>query len=124
ERRAFSSAKLLNLRLTHLSIHPPAMRHSALDFVVSQWKTLELVVIPDLAGKTVVVIEANTGLGFEAAEHFARMGPGKLILGCRSEARGSAALEKLKQDTGYATAKLWIIDLADFASVTLFADRF
>ncbi|CAK5267270.1 unnamed protein product [Mycena citricolor] len=100
------------------------MRYSALDFLISQWKTQGPVVTTDLVGKTVIVIGANTGLGFEAAKHFARMNPGKLILGCRSQARGSAALEKLKQDTGCATAELWLVDLADFASVTSFADRF
>ncbi|CAK5283297.1 unnamed protein product, partial [Mycena citricolor] len=67
------------------------MRYSALDFLISQWKTPGPVVTTDLAGKTVIVIGANTGLGFEAAKHFARMNPGKLILGCRSQARGSAA---------------------------------
>jgi retinol dehydrogenase-12 len=30
----------------------------------------------------------------------------------------------LSEDTGYQTAELWIIDLADFASVKSFADRF
>jgi NADP-dependent 3-hydroxy acid dehydrogenase YdfG len=30
----------------------------------------------------------------------------------------------LSEDTGYQIAELWIIDLADFASVKSFADRF
>ena len=30
----------------------------------------------------------------------------------------------LSEDTGYQSAELWIIDLADFASVKSFADRF
>ena len=45
----------------------------------------------DLSGKTVVVIGANVGLGFEAAKHFARMNPDRIILGCRSKERGEAA---------------------------------
>jgi NAD(P)-dependent dehydrogenase (short-subunit alcohol dehydrogenase family) len=31
---------------------------------------------------------------------------------------------ELKAETGYSKAELWIIDLADFASVKHFADRF
>lgn len=46
----------------------------------------------DLSGKTVIVLGANVGLGFEAAKHFARMNPGKLILACRSQEKGEAAL--------------------------------
>ena len=30
----------------------------------------------------------------------------------------------MSEDTGYRNAELWIIDLADFASVKSFADRF
>lgn len=47
----------------------------------------------DLSDKVVIVLGANTGLGFEAAKHFATMNPGKLILACRSPERGSVALE-------------------------------
>ncbi|KAJ7461186.1 hypothetical protein FB451DRAFT_1269156, partial [Mycena latifolia] len=52
------------------------------------------------------------------------MNPGRLILACRSEIKGQAAVEKLKAATGYAMAEVWLIDLADFASVRRFADRF
>ncbi|KIL71076.1 hypothetical protein M378DRAFT_6914 [Amanita muscaria Koide BX008] len=82
------------------------------------------VVSVDLTGKTVVVIGANTGLGFEASKHFARMNPGRLILGCRDSGRGTAALSRLKEETGYDGAELWLIDLADFASVKSFADKY
>ena len=47
----------------------------------------------DLTGKTVIVIGANTGLGFETAKHLAMMNPAKLILGCRSKEKGEAALQ-------------------------------
>ena len=47
----------------------------------------------DLTGKTVVVIGANVGLGFEAAKHFAAMNPKRLVLGCRSQEKGQAALQ-------------------------------
>ncbi|CAK5267280.1 unnamed protein product [Mycena citricolor] len=99
------------------------MRFTTLDFIIAQWSPQHPVVKADLAGKTVVVIGANTGLGFEASKHFAQMNPGRLILGCRSERKGKDAVEKIKNETGIS-AELWLIDLADFASVSAFADRF
>ncbi|KAJ7483266.1 hypothetical protein FB451DRAFT_960393, partial [Mycena latifolia] len=78
----------------------------------------------DLTGKTVIVLGANTGIGFEAAKYFARMNAGRVILACRSQAKGQAAVDKIKAATGYEKAELWLIDLADFASVRHFADKF
>ncbi|KAJ6618970.1 hypothetical protein B0H10DRAFT_2164030 [Mycena sp. CBHHK59/15] len=93
-------------------------------FIKGQFTKPRPVVKADLTGKTVVVLGANTGLGFEATKHFATMNPGRLILACRSQSKGQAAVEKLKAATGYAKAELWIIDLADFASVKQFAEKF
>ena len=45
-----------------------------------------------LTGKTVVVVGANTGIGYEAAKHFASMNPDRLIMACRSQERGNAAV--------------------------------
>ena len=46
----------------------------------------------DLTGKTVMVVGANTGIGFETAKHFAQMNPKRLILACRSEKKGLDAI--------------------------------
>ncbi|KAJ6616967.1 hypothetical protein B0H10DRAFT_2434660 [Mycena sp. CBHHK59/15] len=100
------------------------MRLTLWDFIKNQFKKQPPVAKADLTGKTVVVLGANTGLGFEAAKHFATMNPGRLILACRSPNKGQAAIEKLKAATGYAKAELWIIDLADFDSVKHFTDKF
>ncbi|KAH9479738.1 Short chain dehydrogenase FGM9 [Psilocybe cubensis] len=78
----------------------------------------------DLSGKTVVLVGANSGIGFEAAKHFARMGPQRLILGFRSAERGEEAVASISKDTGYTTIESWTIDLASFASVNAFAERF
>jgi retinol dehydrogenase 12 len=56
------------------------------------WK-VEPVVRVDLTGKTVVVVGANVGLGFEAAKHFASMNPKRLVLACRSQEKGQAAVD-------------------------------
>jgi FlaA1/EpsC-like NDP-sugar epimerase len=71
------------------------MRVSFWDFVKDQWRKQQPVVKVDLAGKTVLVLGANTGLGFEATKHFATMNPERLILACRSQSRGQAALESM-----------------------------
>ena len=68
-------------------------RVSFFKFVQDQWCKVAPVEHVDLSGKTVVVIGANVGLGFEAAKHFASMNPNRLVLGCRSQERGQAALQ-------------------------------
>lgn len=80
--------------------------------------------VADLTGKTIVVTGANTGMGLEAAKHFARMNPTRLILACRSEERGNAALSTIKETTGCQTAELWLLDLSKFSSVIAFANKF
>ncbi|KAJ7078774.1 hypothetical protein C8R44DRAFT_910112 [Mycena epipterygia] len=100
------------------------MRFTFWDFVKHQFATLEPVLKEDLTGKTVIISGANTGIGLEAAKHFATMSPGRLILACRSESKGQVAVEQLTAATGYTRAELWIIDLASFSSVKQFADRF
>jgi NAD(P)-dependent dehydrogenase (short-subunit alcohol dehydrogenase family) len=67
------------------------MRRGAWDFVMDQFTTQQPVVKADLTGKTIIVLRANTGLGFEAAKHFATMNPRRLILASRSQNRGQAA---------------------------------
>ena len=68
------------------------MKLSFFDFLREQLTTVPPVEHEDLSGKTVVVIGANIGLGFEAAKRFARMNPDRIILGCRSKERGEAAV--------------------------------
>lgn len=49
-------------------------------------------VTTDLSGKTVIIVGANTGIGLEAAKHFAMMNPSRLILACRNQIKGAAAV--------------------------------
>ncbi|KAJ6540465.1 hypothetical protein B0H19DRAFT_1175721 [Mycena capillaripes] len=100
------------------------MRRKLWDFVRDQYARQPSVCKADLTGKTIVVLGANTGLGFEAAKHFGTMNPGRLVLACRSQSRGQAAMEELNAATGYSKAELRIIDLADFKSTIQFADKF
>ncbi|KAJ7461641.1 hypothetical protein FB451DRAFT_1404871 [Mycena latifolia] len=100
------------------------MQLSFWTFIKGQLFASPAVVTADLTGKTVIVLGANTGIGFESAKHFARMNAGRLILAYRSQSKGEAAVDKLKAATGYERAELWLIDLADFTSVRHFADKF
>jgi len=69
------------------------MQPTILNFIKDQFWTVEPVVRADLTGKTIVIIGANVGLGFEAAKHFASMNPKRLVLGCRSQEKGQAAVQ-------------------------------
>ncbi|KAJ7272442.1 short-chain dehydrogenase [Mycena rebaudengoi] len=99
-------------------------RMTLLSFIRDQREKRPPVERVDLTGKTVVVVGANAGLGFEATKHFATMNPGRLILACRSQIKGQEALDKLKTETKYTGGELWLLDLSDFASVRKFADKF
>ncbi|KAI0093039.1 short-chain dehydrogenase [Irpex rosettiformis] len=98
------------------------VRHGFLPFVIAQYTPIDPVLTTDLSGKSVIVTGANTGLGLEAAKHFARMGPARLILACRSEARGKVAAEELAIETSY-NAEVQLLDLSSFDSVKSFAKR-
>ncbi|KAF5361813.1 hypothetical protein D9756_002391 [Leucocoprinus leucothites] len=99
------------------------VKKSMLGFVCDQWAKVPPVTHGEVKDKTIVVVGANTGLGFEAAQHFARMGAGRLILACRNQDKGEAAIRRLEEATGYSKAELWLLDLADFSSVSAFGDK-
>jgi hypothetical protein len=58
----------------------------------AQWTLLPLHRV-DLTGQTVMVTGSNVGLGLEAAKHFARMNPKRLVMAVRNRAKGEKALE-------------------------------
>jgi len=93
---------------------------------VDQWTTVPAVsqYEVDLTGKTVIITGANTGLGLAAAKHFARLGPQRLIIGCRNSQKASAAVTSIREETGYIRSEAWPLDLASFASIRAFVDRF
>jgi retinol dehydrogenase 12 len=68
-------------------------KHNIFDFLWHKLRPVPPIVKKDLSGKNVLVIGANTGIGFEAAKHFASMNPAHLYLGCRDEAKGQRAIE-------------------------------
>ncbi|XP_016308484.1 retinol dehydrogenase 12 isoform X1 [Sinocyclocheilus anshuiensis] len=75
-----------------------------------------------LNGKTAVVTGANTGIGKFIALDFARRGA-QVILACRSEARGTAALQEIRESTGNQNIHLRLLDTSSLDSVRKFAAR-
>jgi len=71
--------------------------------------------IPDLAGKTVIVTGANSGIGHAAAAELARAGA-TVVLAVRDQAKGEAAAATI---TG--TTEVRPLDLASLDSVRAFA---
>ncbi|CAJ1051517.1 retinol dehydrogenase 11 [Xyrichtys novacula] len=75
-----------------------------------------------LTGKTAIVTGANTGIGKFIALDFARRGA-RVIMACRSEARGMAALKEIREKSGNSNIHLQLVDLSSMESVRKFAER-
>jgi NAD(P)-dependent dehydrogenase (short-subunit alcohol dehydrogenase family) len=73
-------------------------------------------------GKRVIITGANSGIGYHTAATLAQRGA-EVVLACRNEQRGAAALARLRQEVPNAVLHLEPLDLASLASVHAFADR-
>ncbi|XP_040890575.1 retinol dehydrogenase 11 [Toxotes jaculatrix] len=73
-----------------------------------------------LKGKTAIVTGANTGIGKFIALDFARRGA-RVILACRSQEKGTAALKEIREKTGNSDVHLRLVDLSSLDSVRKFA---
>jgi NAD(P)-dependent dehydrogenase (short-subunit alcohol dehydrogenase family) len=85
-----------------------------------KWTTEQ---IPSQAGKIALVTGANSGIGYQAARELARHGA-HVLLGCRNEAKGRAALERLLREAPGASAEVVPLDMASLASIHSFATAF
>ena len=65
----------------------------------------------DMQGKVCVVTGANSGIGKEAALGLAQLGA-TVVLVCRSQERGAAALAEIKQRSGNDSVALLVADLS------------
>ncbi len=79
--------------------------------------------IPDQSGRTAVVTGANSGIGLAAARELARRGA-RVLLACRSEARGKEAEARIAAEVPGADVEFRALDLADLQSVRDFAAAF
>jgi len=68
-----------------------------------------------------LVTGGNTGLGYHAAEEFARRGAESIILACRNLSKGTEAAEKIKSLTGHQNVQVIQLDLANLENIRKFA---
>ncbi|KAH7065137.1 short-chain dehydrogenase/reductase [Macrophomina phaseolina] len=88
-----------------------------------------------LAGLTIIITGANTGLGLEAAIKCAQLGVARLILGVRDASKGEKVKKTIEQrakrrrristaePTGEVVVDVFHLDLMDFESVKHFAEK-
>ncbi|XP_054650062.1 dehydrogenase/reductase SDR family member 13-like [Dunckerocampus dactyliophorus] len=76
-----------------------------------------------LHGKTVIVTGSNTGIGKTTAIDLAKRGA-RVILACRSQQRGEAALKEIKSESGSNQVVFMQLDLGSLKSVRSFAETF
>ena len=78
--------------------------------------------IPNLMGRRALITGANSGIGYYAAVELAHNGA-HVLLGCREQAKGDAALARLRAANPRAHAEVVLLDLASLASVRAFAEE-
>ncbi len=76
-----------------------------------------------MTGKICIVTGANSGIGLETARGLAARGA-TVILACRNQQKGEAALAELKASTNNEDLHLMLVDLADMASIRTMAAAF
>ena len=90
----------------------------ALPVGMTGWTADEM---PTLEDETVVVTGANSGLGLEGTEAFARKGA-TVVMACRSVERGERAAAETREAVPDADLEVRRCDLADLESVETFAE--
>jgi NAD(P)-dependent dehydrogenase (short-subunit alcohol dehydrogenase family) len=76
------------------------------------------------SGQTIVITGSNTGLGKEAARHYARLGAKRLILAVRNLEKGEAAKKDIATTAAAGVEiQVWKIDMAQPSSIKAFATR-
>ncbi len=79
----------------------------------------------DFTNQTIIVTGSNTGLGREAARHFARLNCAKLILAVRNTAAGEVARKDILSTTKRSqdVVEVWPLDLSSYESIRAFAEK-
>jgi len=87
------------------------------ESAIMTWSSAD---IPDLAGRSIIVTGANSGIGLEAARSLAAHGAA-VTLAVRDVDRGSTAADQIRMAWPQAQLEVARLDLADLASVREFA---
>lgn len=95
------------------------------DFFKRQLFTSPPVQTSSFSGRTIIVTGASGGLGLEATRLLTGLSATRIILACRDEAKGAAAITSIRESHPNATTVLevWPLDLLSYASILSFADR-
>lgn len=99
-----------------------------MGFLYSQLFVTPSVPNGDLTSQTLIITGSNTGLGFTAAQHIARLEPARLVLAVRTPSKGEKARQDIINsipDYNYTktSIEVWQLDMSSYASVLAFADR-
>ncbi len=73
--------------------------------------------------KTIIITGANSGIGKAAATQLAALGA-NVIIACRSEERGSKALQEIKTASGNKNVELMLVDMSRMNSIRVFVKEF
>ncbi|KAL7954616.1 hypothetical protein V8C34DRAFT_293799 [Trichoderma compactum] len=83
----------------------------------------------NISGKTVIITGGNAGLGYDAARQYLTLGASRVILACRSIARGQDAVASLRGDPTVKTSNpdalidVFELDLDDYQSGLRFSKK-
>ena len=82
----------------------------------------------DLAGRTILVTGANSGLGLDATKLLARLRCSTIVVACRSASKGEKAKESLLQSVSASnnpppSVVVFELELTSFSSVVAFSER-
>ncbi|TGJ85564.1 hypothetical protein E0Z10_g3194 [Xylaria hypoxylon] len=76
-----------------------------------------------LTGETAIITGSNVGLGFEACRQLLSRGLSQLIMGVRSQVKGEAAANRLRQEFPNTSISVWIVDMESYDSIQTFANQ-
>ncbi|KAL7937833.1 hypothetical protein V8C35DRAFT_293763 [Trichoderma chlorosporum] len=83
----------------------------------------------NVSGKTIIITGGNAGLGYDAARQFLTLGASRVILACRSVAKGQEAVSALRADPTVkasnpdALIEVFELDLDDYQSGLRFSNK-
>ncbi|KAJ8588531.1 short-chain dehydrogenase [Rhizopogon salebrosus TDB-379] len=98
-------------------------KFSVSEFLCEQRKELP-VASADISDKSVLVVGANVGLGFEASVHLAQLGPKHLIVTARDGTKCRQTVMDVQQRTSFSAIDALPLELGAFASVIQFVNQF
>lgn len=85
-------------------------------------KTILAVDLQTIAGKTIIITGANSGVGFAAAEQLAKLG-GDVILACRDINSATNAVAEIRKYSNHVNVKYEVLDVSDIQSIYNFSKR-